>query len=419
MWKAGESIVRRIISLTMVGNECEMIESFVRYNSNFVNKMYFISNSGTVDKTIDILKKLQDEGYDITLYDEPTVSYDQKVVENKYLRLIASSGDSDIIIPLDADEFITTKEEHGIKEELDSLDLNSIYLIGWRNYDLTQMDDLSESFIPRRICYCSKEMSIYTKVIIPTKLVNERGISVTTGHHSIKFNKTVNIINHERLYIAHYPRISYEQYISKIYCSCINFITWMNRANGEGSHINKALSEIDDINFYENFGRRDYDGKNEELIYLPLSLKECKNIDIKYNDLAKVNPLKNIVSTGQVMAIKAYNLEINKFNEARGIKVLVFGTGYDSNHLLDGFPADIINIQAYLDSDKSKEYTMFNRRLVVTPEKCRLFSYDMIIIASSKYYDEMFETLRDLGVDMSLVVGVDYLLDIQIKTLNK
>ena len=56
MWKAGESIVRRIISLTMVGNECEMIESFVRYNSNFVNKMYFISNSGTVDKTIDILK---------------------------------------------------------------------------------------------------------------------------------------------------------------------------------------------------------------------------------------------------------------------------------------------------------------------------------------------------------------------------
>ena len=119
------------------------------------------------------------------------------------------------------------------------------------------------------------------------------------------------------------------------------------------------------------------------------------------------------------MAIKAYNLEINKFNEARGIKVLVFGTGYDSNHLLDGFPADIINIQAYLDSDKSKEYTMFNRRLVVTPEKCRLFSYDMIIIASSKYYDEMFETLRDLGVDMSLVVGVDYLLDIQIKTLNK
>jgi len=33
----------KIVSLTMVGNESEIIESFIRYNSHFIDKMIFVS----------------------------------------------------------------------------------------------------------------------------------------------------------------------------------------------------------------------------------------------------------------------------------------------------------------------------------------------------------------------------------------
>lgn len=44
----------KIVSFTMVNNEAEIIESFVRYNYNFVDQMVIIDN-GCTDNTIEII----------------------------------------------------------------------------------------------------------------------------------------------------------------------------------------------------------------------------------------------------------------------------------------------------------------------------------------------------------------------------
>ena len=47
----------KIISFTMVNNESEIIDSFIRYNYNFVDEMVIIDN-GCTDSTIEIVSKL-------------------------------------------------------------------------------------------------------------------------------------------------------------------------------------------------------------------------------------------------------------------------------------------------------------------------------------------------------------------------
>ena len=49
--------MRKIISITMVNNESEIIESFIRYNYNFLDEMVIIDN-GCTDNTIKIVNKL-------------------------------------------------------------------------------------------------------------------------------------------------------------------------------------------------------------------------------------------------------------------------------------------------------------------------------------------------------------------------
>ena len=67
----------RIVALTMIGNEQEIVESFVRYNSNFVDEFVFVS-SCCVDNTLVILRNLMKEGYPLRIYEEKSIDFNQK-----------------------------------------------------------------------------------------------------------------------------------------------------------------------------------------------------------------------------------------------------------------------------------------------------------------------------------------------------
>ena len=54
--------MKKIITLTMIKNESDIVETFVRYTMNFASKMIFIDN-GCVDGSIEILKELIKDGF--------------------------------------------------------------------------------------------------------------------------------------------------------------------------------------------------------------------------------------------------------------------------------------------------------------------------------------------------------------------
>jgi hypothetical protein len=61
------SVRERIISISMIKNEVDIIELFIRYNLKFLDAMIVLEN-GSYDKTKDILIKLEKEGLPIFLF---------------------------------------------------------------------------------------------------------------------------------------------------------------------------------------------------------------------------------------------------------------------------------------------------------------------------------------------------------------
>lgn len=417
---SGKGNRKRIIkSFTMVGNECEIIESFVRYNSYFLDEMYFIYDMGCVDATVEILRKLRKEGYPVILCDESLTPYEQRAMENKYLYRLAEDIHTDIIIPLDADEFLVA--EGNPRVQLERIDLHKVYEINWKNYIASPTDDKDELFVPKRLTYYQDEKKTYTKVIIPAEMVRNSKVMVDTGHHHVIAREKIEIEKIDGLKIAHYPLISEEQYKSKILCNNIRFITWMNRGDGEGRHLNRLLAEMEDgiSRFYD--AQAVYSGNGEGKISdgaIDCSFCDAGSLRIRYGELAKVNVERNLVRTGQIMALKAYNLEIEKQEDKKAPKILVYGTGDRAKTLLNGMPDNLVNIVAYIDSNPEKQFTMFHKRIVVTPEYIRCFPYDKVVISSDRYYEEMKENLMNVGVEEEKIAGNEYLMELLVNKVS-
>lgn len=409
----------KIKSITMVGNECEIIESFIRYNIQIVDEMVIIFEQGSVDASMQIVKKIRDEGKNIRIYDEALVAYEQKAVENKYMRMLAAEPETGMIVPLDADEFICS--DGNPKDIIRKLDAGYVYALQWRNYLLTAEDDAKEKFIPKRLTHYDKMAQTYEKVIVSSSIVNTYNTLLTTGHHNVDNCPEERIKRLDSVFIAHYPIISLEQQQSKAYCSSISFILWNNRADWEGNHINKMLSEIENgrkdstySNLYNSASSGNIINKSIDLSYF-----DNKELSIKYPELGKIDLFHNITSIGYVMAIRSYREEIeHMFLDKSACRVLIYGTGEMARTMLNGIQDDLINIYAYINSSDERRFTRFNGRLVVTPGYIRYFRYDKILISSRKYYEEMKKTLLDIGVDEKRIVGQEYITELLIKKLG-
>lgn len=108
------------VSLTMVKNEEDIIESFVRYNLRSIDHMFIADNLST-DGTVDILQALKAEGLPLTL----TTDYDQALKQNDKMTAMYRDAfrkhsfeyvfllDADEFLDLDRDEMISLRESHG------------------------------------------------------------------------------------------------------------------------------------------------------------------------------------------------------------------------------------------------------------------------------------------------------------------
>lgn len=76
----------KIISISMVKNEADVIESFVRHTMSFVDMMLVADHSST-DKTPEILRRLREEGLPLFVRRIYAAGYVQFETMNALLRL--------------------------------------------------------------------------------------------------------------------------------------------------------------------------------------------------------------------------------------------------------------------------------------------------------------------------------------------
>lgn len=412
----------KIISFTMVNNESEIIESFVRYNYNFVDKMVIIDN-GCTDRTIEIVNSLRLEGYDIDVYDESLEAYNQFRLDNKYLNIILNNYQPDLVIPLDADEFLDGGENNP-RTIMESLPLDRIYYMNWKWYVLTGKEDQTEKFVPKRlksrfqkVAWNSSDGTPVTKVIIPAKYFKENNLTLTMGHHDVVSNgKKIKTQQVDGLNLAHYRAISTLQIVSKTSTYVLRDIATMTNNHETAQHTNQMaeILQSDDLDqIAQTVSRGGYVG---EIINDPLSLKYCEpdKLAIRYSN--RPEKLADLLrKTGQEMAIRAYNSERSKKEKRFLAPVVVWMNQVRGDELIFPNPTNRItlftlmfNVRGYLSTYQEIEFLKTNYRLIVRADRLKFIPHKYIIVESPDEKLEVTNLLEKNGIKDQVMTIKEY-----------
>lgn len=410
----------KIVSFTMVNNESEIIESFIRYNYNFLDEMYIIDN-GCTDNTIKILHNLKNDGYKIVIYDESLEAYDQFRLDNKYLNKIIEESNPDLIIPLDADEFIISDHKDP-RKEMEKLSLDKIYYVNWQWYVMTEKDDPKEAFIPRRLKYCLKRTvwnysdgTPVTKVILPARYFKEKKLTMSMGHHTVYGDKSIAIEEINNIKLAHYRAISEEQLVYKTCCYTMRDIATMGN-NIETAQRTNQLAKIESgISMHDAAIEASYAGYPKEITENQIDLSFCEpgSLTIKYSELSSESIAERIMRTGQEMAIRSYNLE-RKIKEYMWLEPIVLWL--DGIRKTDVFLPDPsnestflvakYNVRAYLTMQEEIKFLKCNYRLLVNPEQVKFIPHQFIVVPSTCDVEDVRMKLHDSGFSTDMVISV-------------
>lgn len=410
----------KIVSFTMVNNESEIIESFIRYNYNFLDEMYIIDN-GCTDNTIKILHNLINDGYKIVIYDESLEAYDQFRLDNKYLNKIIKESDPDLIIPLDADEFIISDHKDP-RKEMEKLSLDKIYYVNWQWYVMTEKDDVKETFIPRRLKYCLKRTvwnysdgTPVTKVILPARYFKEKKLTMSMGHHTVYGDKSIAIEEINNIKLAHYRATSEEQLVYKTCCYTMRDIATMGN-NIETAQRTSQLAKIESgISMHDAAIEASYAGYPKEIKENQIDLSFCEpdSLTIKYSDLSSESIAERIMRTGQEMAIRSYNLE-RKLKEYMWLEPIVLWL--DGVRKTDVFLPDPsnestflvakYNVRAYLTMQEEIKFLKCNYRLLVNPEQVKFIPHQFIVVPSTCDVEDVRMKLHNGGFSTDRVISV-------------
>ena len=408
----------KIISFTMVNNESEIIESFIRYNYNFVDEMVIIDN-GCTDSTIKIIRKLIGEGFKITVYDESLEAYNQYRLDNKYLTKIANEKNPDIILPLDSDEFLTGNTNP--REVLEGLSLDRIYYITWRWYVMTKEDNILETFIPKKMQYCLSKPAwnysdgtVVTKAIIPVKYYSDMGLTLSMGHHTVFGNDKVKITQLDNLQLAHYRAISEEQLIYKTCCYTIRDIATMENNFETAQRTNQMAIIENGTDMWDAAEESSYGGYPREIEKKPLELSFCKKNDlkIKYSELAHESINNRILYTGREMAVRAYNLERSK-KEKKFIKpIILWLDGIRGDECIFPNPSnkltiltEMYNVRGLVTTTEEIKFLKANYRLIVTPDFVKFLPHEYIVISNNSF-ENIKKKLINLGLDSAKILSL-------------
>lgn len=409
----------KIVSFTMVNNESEIIESFIRYNYNFVDEMVIIDN-GCTDSTVEIINNLIGEGYRITVFDESLEAYNQFRLDNKYLNRILDNMNADLVLPLDADEFlIADGDPRGM---LEKLDLNKIYYINWQWYVMTRNDDMNEHFIPKRMKYCLdkpawnySDGTPVTKVIVTAKYFRKMKLTMSMGHHTVFGNDKADIVHLDNIRLAHYRAISEQQLVYKTCCYTMRDIATMENNFETAQRTNQMAVIESGQSMWEAAEEASYGGYDRNIVCKPIDLSYCVKsaTEVKYVDLAKEDLAHRVMYTGREMAVRAYN-EARAKKEKPFLKPIVLWLDgikgeecifpNPSNHLT--MLTQMYNVRGLLTTTKEIRFLKANYRLIVTPDFVKFIPHEYIVIPDTADYDKTKAELVSCGIPADKIVSL-------------
>ena len=111
---------KNIVAIAMVKNEMDIIESFARHTLGFADLLFIVDHKRT-DRTREILESLPAEGLPIVIGGVDVARHIQAEVQTQALWTAADTYQADLIVPLDADEFLVPTGDVSVRDILEAL----------------------------------------------------------------------------------------------------------------------------------------------------------------------------------------------------------------------------------------------------------------------------------------------------------
>lgn len=339
--------MKKIASVSLVKDECDIIELFIRINLRFVDRMYIIDNNSS-DATVEIIEKLQGEGCSVTIWHDDRVDFQQGFTTTSAVRRITDEYGPDWIIPLDADEFITENGQD-LRSELKKIPKQHCGILEWRtfvplscNYSSFE-NPLWQNFRQRAI-----ETIRFNKVVIPAPLVPQTLLPM--GNHFLMTHEHKNVPAFTlSATLAHIPVRSPEQIVAKSIIGSIKHQITRDRKADEGFHKDLMADFIRKCRYSPDTGKLQemafaYSQKPEVPIIRETdadkrvaSINDC----IRYRGLSAINILERFDGY-----MRELSLELN--------------TNNSRNQIIKTYTHEIERLKTVLD-EKEKELRFFKR----------------------------------------------------------
>lgn len=212
-----------IAVVSMVRNEADVIESFVRHNLGWADRLYVAVHESS-DETLSILQALQQDGLPIFLSEVKGAAQLQSEVVTALMRQAVAEGAS-FVVPLDADEFLLPDGGNTPGQSVGAfcrsifavMDEKKVYAIPWVRY----VPRSGHGFLLSRRAYREKWPDGLTKTVLGAGAVRETQLEISQGSHLAllmgKDGERQAIVPEmvKGIHIAHYPWRSEEQAAKK------------------------------------------------------------------------------------------------------------------------------------------------------------------------------------------------------------
>jgi hypothetical protein len=229
-------------AVSMVRNECDIIELFVRINLRAVEHIFIIDH-GSSDGTTEILSRLQAEGLPLTTSKLGDIHQTQAETLTRLMREVSASGRYQYVVPLDADEFLAP--ETGWRwASLESILGNDGYgLLPWRTFvpvsgDYFSADAPLYANFRQRSC----EPVQYYKVVVPAALANKGRLE--PGSHALMDTAPGVRPVEVPMDLQHVPVRSSPQMVQKAVLGSHTLSIKRNRLPMEGFHWDTMAANI-------------------------------------------------------------------------------------------------------------------------------------------------------------------------------
>lgn len=293
--------MKKAISVGMIKNEADIIESFVRYHQYIFDRIVLLDN-GSTDRTLEIAGSLQAEGCPLEVKRDPTLSYAQGEKTTELINDTFKRYAPDFIFPLDVDEFLAAPVSSlNPRRIIDRLQTEKIYYLE-RDYTYAPIKiNEQELFIPKRLTYASPIKDYWPKVVVSRQIWETYRPVISGGNHELLFDqKGIERELLAPLKLRHFPYRSLEQLKSKVAVGWLNTLASPRYNKGHNYHWQELFEKLRADNF--NLNLEEILEHNER--YMPMELSFCRSLSIKYTSANEVSAIKNLLDYGEVLAIK-------------------------------------------------------------------------------------------------------------------